>query len=69
MPKVGDRVQVKIEGPAALPGTATLEEGHITVSGTVVEEKDNEWIVRLDVSFEGRNLVRVRKSVFVGSGL
>jgi hypothetical protein len=62
MPNVGDRVQVTISGPAALSGTAELGAGKITISGTIVGDDPNHWIVKLDVSFDGRNLVRVLKS-------
>ena len=67
MTKVGDRVQVTIGAPVVLSGTATLEEGKMKLSGTIVEDAGPEWIVRLDTSFDGRNLVRVPKSAFVGA--
>lgn len=65
MPNVGDHVQVTINGPAALSGTAALGAGKITISGTIVGDEANDWIVKLDVSFDGRNLVRVPKSSLV----
>lgn len=65
MPNVGDHVQVTISGPAALSGTAALGAGKITISGTIVGDEANYWIVKLDVSFDGRNLVRVPKSSLV----
>lgn len=62
MAKIGDRVQVTIQGPAMLSGTATLKSGQIAVSGTIVADESDQWIVKLDISFDGRNLVRLLKS-------
>lgn len=66
MPNVGDRVQVTIAGPTALPGTATLRPTeNITISGTIVGEEATYWIVKLGATFDGRNLIRVLKSSLV----
>ena len=66
MPNVSDRVQVTITGPAKLSGTATLDSpGNMTISGTIVEDEAHHWIVKLDVSFDGRSLLRVLKSSLV----
>jgi hypothetical protein len=71
MPKVGDRVVVTIAGPAALSGTANLGAGNITISGIIVGDEvgrwgePDHWIVKLDATFDGRNLLRVLKSSLV----
>ena len=62
MAKIGDQVRVTIQGPAELSGTATLNRGQITVSGIIIGESGEEWIVELDASFDGRNRLRIRKS-------
>ena len=68
MPKVGDRVTVQITGAPQkgtfLSGDVKVEPGGvIKTGGTLVAEYSDEWEVQLDISFRGKNLIRVPKQV------
>ncbi len=65
MPKVGDRVTVKIRGQATVSGTLSIGEGaSISVPGTIVEDRGEYWVVELNMSIEGKNRMLVLKTAF-----
>jgi hypothetical protein len=63
--KLGDRVKVNIQSPAArtsVGGTLTIEEGGaLSIEGKIVGEQDDQWIVELDMSIGGKKYIFVGK--------
>lgn len=68
MPKVGDHVRVSIKGNTILSGTATsiaLGEGaSIDVPGEIIEDRGNHWLIKLNISFGGKDRLLVPKDAF-----
>jgi hypothetical protein len=68
MAKVGDRVKVNIRN-AVLTGTAQIGGTPITVSGTIIEGLGDSWLVKLEMSVEGKNRIVIPKEAEQPSGL
>ena len=65
MPKVGDRVSLTIRGEAQFAGTASVAPGgNVRIGGIIVEENGDNWVIRLDMSFGGRNEIAIPKSAY-----
>lgn len=59
MIKVGDKVTVQFTQPTNLGGTAIPPT---TVTGKIVSESGDQWLVELTLSFDGKNRILVPKS-------
>ena len=57
---VGDRVTVHIRS-AVLSGTATIGNTPVSVSGDIIEDLGHSWLVRLELSVEGKNQIVITK--------
>lgn len=74
MAKVGDRVLVRLRGgdpslglgPVSstnVSGVVTIAPGKtMAVPGEIVEDRGDNWLIQLDVSFDGLNTIVVPKS-------
>ena len=68
MPKVGDTIQVQIKGgetgTSLGGGGASVAIGSgasISVSGVIIEDLGDRWLVRLNMSIGGKNQIAVPK--------
>ena len=62
MAKIGDRVQLTIQGGTHIGGTHTyVPDIPMSVEGTIVGERGPDWIVKLDNYIEGKNEMLVPK--------
>ncbi len=66
MPKVGDKVLVKIggadTGSTTLAGTLTITAGaSMTVPGTIIADQGDSWLVELSIQVDGKNRIAIAK--------
>ena len=65
MPKVGDRVTVRImgapdEGTTLGTASITLTPGaSMIIGGKIVEDRGSYWVVELDIRIRGRNRISI----------
>ena len=65
MAKVGDQVKVRISG-ATLEGTLHIGRGEaVSVSGEIVEDLGDSWLIQLAISVGDKNRMVVPKSAEV----
>lgn len=60
MARVGDRIKVHIRS-AVLSGTASIGNVPMSVSGDIIEDLGHSWLVRLEISVEGKNQIVIPK--------
>lgn len=70
MAKIGDRITITMSGPAVLTNTATSsglssipEDAEITVTGRIIAEIKDNWIIELDISLDGNNQIFIPKAI------
>lgn len=62
MASLGDRVKVNFHRGAVLSGTASIiGDAPLAVWGRIVDDLGHSWLVRLEVSVEGKNLIVIPK--------
>ena len=62
MARVGDRIKVHIRN-TVLSGTASIGDVPMSVAGEIIEDLDHSWLVRLEISVEGKNQIVIKKEV------
>jgi hypothetical protein len=60
MAKVGDRVKVNIRN-AVLSSAAQIGGTPLTVSGKIIEDLGHSWLIRLEISVEGKDRIVIPK--------
>ena len=69
MAKIGDRVTIKMSGPAVLANTTsgyTTIPDHvspITVGGKIIREDNDSWVIQLDISIAGNSQLKISKAI------
>ncbi len=62
MANIGDRVKVSFHRGAVLSGTASIiGEAPLAVWGKIKEDLGHSWLVQLEISVEGKNLIVLPK--------
>ena len=62
MASVGDRVKVSFHRGAVLSGTASIiGDAPLAVWGRISEDLGHSWVVQLEISVEGKNLIVIPK--------
>ena len=65
MAGVGDNVTVTISN-AVLSGTVDVQKGtSMSVSGKIIQDLGDSWLIRLDISVDGKDKIVVTKAAQV----
>lgn len=66
--KIGDRITLTIKGPTTLAGTLDIGAGAaMTAPGKIVADRGESWLVQLDITVSGQNLILVPKAAIEAS--
>ena len=60
MARLGDRIKVNFAG-VVLSGTIDSTSVPVAIYGEIVEDLGDRWLVRLEISVEGKNQVVIPK--------
>ena len=71
MANIGDRVTIKMSGPAVLANTATTSGyttipdhvSPITVGGKIIREDNDSWVIQLDIPVAGNSQLKIPKAI------
>ena len=62
--QTGDKVKVTIDKSSNLSSALEVKTGSLQVNGFIIEDRGENWLVELELSWQGKNRILVPKSAF-----